>query len=95
MGDTMSTRVRVVLPDDLLAELDQTAGKSQRSRFIAEAVSEKLARQRYAGHEVAGLVAGDEIPVWTGPEDVIAWLRASRQRDIERLSQLLTHLPDA
>ena len=94
--DTMSTRVRIVLPDEMLAELDQVAGKRYRSGFVVEAVQEKLVRLRQtrALQETAGLVSGD-IPAWSSPEDVTAWLRASRQRDIERLSQTLTPWPEA
>ena len=86
----MSTRVRIVLPDELLAEVDQVAGKRHRSAFVAEAIQERLVRLRHAsaGQQATGL-APDSIPVWSGPEDVSAWLRASRQRDIERLNQNL------
>ena len=92
----MSTRVRIVLPDETLAELDQVAGKRHRSEFVAEAIHEKLVRLRHvrARQEAAGLVLGD-IPVWTSPEDVTAWLRASRQRDIEQLNQSLVSFTEA
>ena len=92
----MSTRVRIVLPDETLAELDQVAGKRHRSEFVAEAVYEKLVRLRQvrAIQETTGLVAGD-IPAWSSPEDVTAWLRASRQRDIEQLNQSISPWPEA
>lgn len=81
----MSTRVHIVLPDDTLAELDQVAGRRHRSAFIAEAIREKLQRERQAAARISA-VALDEIPVWSSPEEVTAWLRASRQRDVERLT---------
>ncbi|HYI13927.1 MAG TPA: ribbon-helix-helix domain-containing protein [Thermomicrobiales bacterium] len=92
----MSTRVRIVLPDETLAELDQVVGKRHRSAFVAEAVQEKLVRlrQHHAMQGPAGRVAGD-IPAWSGPEDVTAWLRASRQQDIELLNQSLASWTEA
>ncbi|HEX5163997.1 MAG TPA: ribbon-helix-helix domain-containing protein [Thermomicrobiales bacterium] len=84
----MSTRVSIVLPDEVLAELDQIAGKRHRSEFIAEAIREKLnlARRTRAVRETVAILPGDEIPVWHSAEEVSAWLRASRQRDVERLT---------
>jgi hypothetical protein len=92
--DTMSTRVRIVLPDEMLAELDQIAGKRRRSAFVAEAVQEKLVRLRHANARQQTVIS-DAIPAWSGPDDVTAWLRASRQPDIERLNQNHTHWTDA
>lgn len=93
----MSTRVRIVLPDETLAELDQVAGKRHRSEFVAEAVREKLIRVRQirAVQETIAVLPGDDMPAWSSPEEVMAWLRASRQRDVERLSHGLTHWSEA
>jgi len=37
-------RTNIILPKDLLEKISKVAGKRQRSRFIAEAVREKLKR---------------------------------------------------
>lgn len=89
MGDTMATRVHIVLPGETLVELDQTVGKRHRSEFVAEAVREKLLRLRHvrAVQEAISTLPSDEIPGWNSPEEVSAWLRDSRQRDVERLKQ--------
>jgi len=92
----MADRARIVLPDDLLSELDQAVGTSRRAEFVAEAVREKLLRLRQIRHvqEATGLLP-DDIPGWVDPEDVSAWLSESRQRDIERLTRTRAHWADA
>ena len=92
----MANRARIVLPDDLLSELDQAVGSSRRTDFVVEAVREKLLRLRQIRHvqEATGILP-DDIPGWVDPEDVSAWLRESRQRDIERLSRARSHWVDA
>jgi hypothetical protein len=42
-----STRANIILPTDLIDEIDRIAGARQRSRFLAEAAREKLARVRF------------------------------------------------
>ena len=43
----MKTKAHLVLPRDILEEVDQIAGKRKRSAFIAEATREKLQRERF------------------------------------------------
>jgi metal-responsive CopG/Arc/MetJ family transcriptional regulator len=43
----MKTKAHLVIPHDLLEEVDQIAGKRKRSSFIAEATREKLERVRF------------------------------------------------
>jgi hypothetical protein len=94
--DAMNSRARVVLPDDLLVELDQTVGASRRAEFVADAVREKLLRVRQMRHvqETIGILP-DDIPGWVHPEEVTAWLRESRQRDVERITRARPYLADA
>ncbi len=51
-------RLTVVLPSALLAETDAVAGRRRRSVYIAEAVREKLERERMRRtlHEAAGSI---------------------------------------
>jgi len=37
------TRLNIVLPDALIREIDQVAGKRKRSQFIADAVKRRIA----------------------------------------------------
>lgn len=39
-------RINISLPYDIIKHLNQTVSKGKRSRFIAKAVSEKLAKKR-------------------------------------------------
>ena len=43
----MKTKAYVVLPRDILEEVDRIAGKRKRSLFIAEATREKLQKERF------------------------------------------------
>jgi metal-responsive CopG/Arc/MetJ family transcriptional regulator len=43
----MKTKAHLVLPREILEEVDQMAGKRKRSLFIAEATREKLQRERF------------------------------------------------
>jgi metal-responsive CopG/Arc/MetJ family transcriptional regulator len=43
----MKTKAHLVIPQDILEEVDQIAGKRKRSLFIAEATREKLQRERF------------------------------------------------
>ncbi len=43
----MKTKAHLVIPSDLLEEVDEIAGKRKRSLFIAEATREKLQRERF------------------------------------------------
>ena len=43
----MKTKTHLVLPQEILEEVDQIAGKKKRSLFIAEAAREKLEQERF------------------------------------------------
>ena len=43
----MKTKAHLVLPREILEEVDQIAGKRKRSLFIAEATREKLQKERF------------------------------------------------
>ena len=80
-------RAHIVIPRELVASIDRLVGKRARSRFVVEAVSEKLARERRAEvlSAAAGALAGDAVPEW---DDSTAWVRRSRARDTARLERL-------
>lgn len=83
MGDMV--RTHVLLPRELLTQIDKRVGPRRRSEFVAETLRKELDRvnlidlfhaaQREArerGH------AGDP-PEWSTPEGTIAWVRAMRE----------------
>lgn len=74
-------RAHVLLPREIIDEIDATVGPRGRSRFILEAVEERLQRQRRlaAFERVVGSVADGEIPEWETPESTAAWLEELRR----------------
>jgi hypothetical protein len=78
-----TTRAHVVLPTDLLAAVDRLVGRRARSRFVAEAIAEKVARlrQRRLLTAAAGALAAREIPGW---DDGAAWVHQLRAQDASR-----------
>lgn len=74
-------RAHVVLPSELLEEIDSLVGPRGRSQFIQEAVTERLARQRLRRslREMEGSLAGYDIPGWETPETAAEWVRAMRR----------------
>jgi len=79
----MATRAHVVLPDDLIAELDELVGPRGRSEYIADALREKLRREklRRALISTAGILADEDIPEWATPELTSAWIERGRRND--------------
>jgi len=72
-------RTNVTLPEDLLREVDAIAGPRGRSRYVAEAVARQVRRDRLgkAIRETAGVMVG--TPGWMSPDEVIAYVNASRE----------------
>ena len=82
-------RAHVLLPEDVLQEVDMVAGKRKRSRFVEEAVREKLSRvaRALALEETAGAIDLADYPEWETGEKISAWVKASRREDDQRLSR--------
>jgi metal-responsive CopG/Arc/MetJ family transcriptional regulator len=80
-------RTHVVIPKDVVESIDRTVGRRARSRFLAEAAEEKLARLRRlrAFERVAGSLRDVAIPGWETSESAAEWVSASRREDDERL----------
>jgi hypothetical protein len=72
-------RVHIVMPRELLNRVDREVGPGQRSRFVADALREKL--MRLAAERAAGSLAGVDIPGWETAESTDAWVRALREAD--------------
>jgi metal-responsive CopG/Arc/MetJ family transcriptional regulator len=90
-GMTTATRAHIILPEDLLADIDRVAGKRKRSRFVESAIREKLSREMLASalRESAGAIDVAVYPEWSTPEDVSAWVATTRRDDSARLSSKL------
>ena len=83
-------RAHVILPEDLVRAVDALAGKGKRSRFIEDAVREKLRREALlaALAETAGTLSAKDHPHWDTKEDVASWVRESRRQSDKRLEGL-------
>ena len=85
-----AVRTHVVLPKELVDELDKLVGPRKRSEFITEATEEKLRKLKLmqAAKEFRGSLAEVDIPGWETPEAVSEWVRASRRLDDQRLDRI-------
>lgn len=86
MSET-TVRTHVILPRDLVDAVDKVVGRRRRSRFVAEAVQEKLARLRLldAARKAAGSLADLDIPGWETGKTAAEWVRALRRADSRRI----------
>jgi Arc/MetJ-type ribon-helix-helix transcriptional regulator len=79
-------RAHVVLPDDLLADVDALVGPRGRSAFLTEVIREAVSRRRLLE------ILNSSEPVWKDEdhpelaEGSAAWVRKMREQD-ERLGQ--------
>lgn len=73
-------RIHVVMPKELVEQIDALVGKRRRSEFIVEAVREALDRRKRAelGRRLAGSLADVDIPGWESSESAAEWVRALR-----------------
>ena len=83
-------RAHVILPEDLVKSVDAHAGKGKRSRFIEEAIREKLRKEILlsALEATAGALSAEDHPHWDTPEKVASWVRESRKQSDKRLDRL-------
>ena len=91
MMSTQRQRAHVVLPAQLVAEIDALVGTRGRSRFIAEAAEERLQRERMLKlmDDYFAFWKDEDHPELQGPGGTAGWVRRLRQADQERLEQIL------
>ncbi len=75
-------RTHMVLPDDLIKSIDSLVGRGKRTRFVQEAIREKLRRETLVAalEATAGVLAKDDHPEWDTTEKVAAWVRETRRQ---------------
>jgi hypothetical protein len=80
---TNLARTNVTLPATLLAEVDRFAGPRGRSRYVAEAVAQRVRRDALGAaiRETAGAMVGR--PGWMSPDEVAAWIEDLRAEETE------------
>ena len=74
-------RNRVILPEGLVAAIDNRFGACGRSRFVEEAVREKLERLELeeALVSVAGVLSEQDYPEFADQTSINEWVRAERR----------------
>jgi metal-responsive CopG/Arc/MetJ family transcriptional regulator len=76
-------RVRIELPDELSAALDEVAGKRGRSAFVRAAVQRAIEQERrWTAIESSGGVIADAGQDWD--DDSSDWVRRQRRGDVRR-----------
>jgi hypothetical protein len=78
---TEMVRTHVLLPKDVVEEIDRSVGERRRSAFLTEAARRELrrARQRRALEELAGSLKDVDVPGWETPESTAEWVRQQRR----------------
>jgi hypothetical protein len=76
----MNVRTNLLLPEDLVREVDRIAGPRNRSRYFADAARKAIRRDqlREVVDRTAGVLKAEDYPYWATSDDVVAWVRASR-----------------
>ena len=76
-------RTNLTLPEALMREVDELAGPRGRSRYVAEAVAQRVKRDRLgkAIRESAGSLRG--TPLEMSPERVTAWVNDLRSEETD------------
>lgn len=79
----MSVRTNLLLPEDLVEQLDRVAGPRGRSRYVADAVRERLRRdERMAAIKAAAGLWRDH-PLFPTSEAVVEWVRELRREETD------------
>lgn len=76
----MTVRTNLLLPRELVEEVDRYAGPRGRSRYVAEALEARLRKDRLreAVRATAGRLRVEDYPDWATPDKVVEWVRARR-----------------
>jgi hypothetical protein len=89
--NTMKSKAHLVIPEEILAEVDRIAGKRRRSLFIAEATREKLERERFLKvlEETKGAWTDKNHPDLKTDMDVEQYVRGKRQSYRSRIKRII------
>jgi hypothetical protein len=79
----MNVRTNLLLPEDVVAEVDRFAGPRGRSRYVTDALRAKLKRDRL--REVVEQTAGawKDHPDFPTAESVVEWVRELRAEETD------------
>jgi hypothetical protein len=76
----MAVRTNLMLPPELVAEVDRIAGPRNRSRYVAEAVAARVRRDhlKEVWDRSFGILKKEDHPEWATSDMVVEWVRARR-----------------
>lgn len=74
----MTVRTNLLLPKELVDEVDHYAGPRGRSRYVAEALTERVRRDRLREAVLATAGAWKDHPLFPTSEAVVEWVRERR-----------------
>ena len=82
-------RTHVVVPEELVKEIDRLSGRRKRSWFITQAVRKEIQRLNFlkAVKETAGAWNDEDHPEFK--KGVESWVRSLRKEDEKRLKELV------
>lgn len=85
MGREMM-RTHIVIPKELVEEVDRLVGPRRRSEFFVDAATEKMARLklREVARKLGGSLADKENPGWETSESAAEWVRSLRRESDEK-----------
>jgi metal-responsive CopG/Arc/MetJ family transcriptional regulator len=88
----MKIKTHLAIPEEILSEVDQVAGKRRRSLFIAEATREKLERARFLKIlETTGGAWSDKMhPELRTAKSVESFVSEKRQHYRKRLKRTIS-----
>ena len=75
----MKVRTNLLLPKELVEEVDAVAGPRGRSRYIAAAVEKQLRRDQWYAAAKATAGAWKDHPLFPTDESVVEWVREGRR----------------
>lgn len=86
---TATKRTHVVVPEELVKEIDRLSGKRKRSWFITKAVKKEIQRLNFlkAVKETAGAWQDKDHPEFKKGAD--NWVRKLREEDEKRLKKII------
>jgi hypothetical protein len=81
----MAVRTNLMLPPELVAEVDRIAGPRNRSRYVAEAVQARVRRDhlKEVWDRSFGILKTEDHPEWATSDMVVEWVRALRAEETD------------
>lgn len=75
----MNVRTNLLLPEELIAAVDEIAGPRGRSRYVAAALERQVRRDRWYADAKATAGAWKDHPLFPTGEAVVEWVREGRR----------------